>query len=138
MRVLLVEDAADLGEATQNRLSRSGIACDLARSVAEAQRTGAPGPESSMLKIKGTEVRQALTDLLARRDLDGLGLEVHIEHARPAEYLPDLAQQVGADLVVMGTVAHTGVPGFFIGNTAERILSRLSCSALTVKPSGSH
>ncbi len=83
-----------------------------------------------------SERREALTDLLAQRDLDGLDLEVHVEHARPAEYLPELAQQVGADLVVMGTVAHTGIPGFFIGNTAERILSRLSCSALTVKPSG--
>ena len=69
-------------------------------------------------------------------DLEGLDLELHVEHARPAEYLPDLAQRVGADLVVMGTVAHTGIPGFFIGNTAERILSRLTCSALTVKPTG--
>ncbi len=83
-----------------------------------------------------SERRQALTDLLARRDLEGLDLEIHVEHARPAEYLPDLAQRVGADLVVMGTVAHTGIPGFFIGNTAERILSRLTCSALTVKPTG--
>ncbi len=37
MRVLLVEDAVDLGEATQNRLSRSGFACDLVPTVAEAR-----------------------------------------------------------------------------------------------------
>jgi nucleotide-binding universal stress UspA family protein len=77
-----------------------------------------------------------LTDLLAQRDLDGLNLQVHLDHARPAEYVLDVASRFGADLVVMGTVARTGVPGFFIGNTAERILSRLGCSALTVKPSG--
>jgi len=38
------------------------------RMLADAQKNGAPGPESSMLKIKGTEIRQALDDL-ARRAL---------------------------------------------------------------------
>ena len=37
MRILLVEDAEDLAEATQGRLARSGIACDLAMSLAEAE-----------------------------------------------------------------------------------------------------
>ena len=52
--------------------------------------------------------------------------------------LLDAIEETGADLVVMGTVARTGVPGFFIGNTAERIVSRLRCSALTVKPGEFH
>lgn len=82
------------------------------------------------------ERESMLTDLLAQRDLDGLDLSTHIERSRPAEYILDLASRYGTDLVVMGTVAQTGIPGFFIGNTAERILSRLRCSALTVKPSG--
>lgn len=38
------------------------------RMLAEAQRNGRPGPESSMLKIKGTVIRQALNDL-ARKAL---------------------------------------------------------------------
>ena len=37
MRILLVEDAADLAEATQGRLSRSGNACDLAMTMAAAR-----------------------------------------------------------------------------------------------------
>ncbi|MWB76593.1 response regulator [Pseudooceanicola sp. 216_PA32_1] len=37
MRLLLVEDTADLAEAVAIRLGRSGIACDTAGSVAEAQ-----------------------------------------------------------------------------------------------------
>lgn len=82
------------------------------------------------------EREDLLTDLLAQRDIDGLDLRMHIDRARPAEYVLDLAGRLGTDLVVMGTVAHTGVPGFFIGNTAERILSRLKCSALAVKPPG--
>lgn len=36
------------------------------RMLSEAQRTGAPGPQSSMLKVKGTVIRQALNDLTRR------------------------------------------------------------------------
>ena len=94
-----------------------------------------PGMDFALKEL--LDERQALlTDLLSQRDLDGLDLQVHLEHARPADYVLDVASRVGADLVVMGTVARTGVPGFFIGNTAEWVLSRLRCSALTVKPGG--
>ncbi|QDU92636.1 universal stress protein [Lignipirellula cremea] len=39
------------------------------------------------------------------------------------------------DLVVMGTVARSGVTGMFMGNTAEQILDRIECSVLALKPS---
>jgi len=48
----------------------------------------------------------------------------------------ELAQQVGADLIVMGTIARTGIPGFFTGNTAESILNQIVCSVLAIKPAG--
>ena len=37
---------------------------------------------------------------------------------------------------VMGTLSRSGVDGLLIGNTAERILRRLECSVLAVKPEG--
>jgi len=40
------------------------------------------------------------------------------------------------DLIVMGTVGRTGIPGLFIGNTAETVLRQVDCSVLTVKPWG--
>ena len=50
--------------------------------------------------------------------------------------IPLLAKKIGADLVVMGTVARTGIPGFIMGNTAETILNQINCSVLAVKPPG--
>ena len=38
------------------------------------------------------------------------------------------------DVVVMGTVARTGLSGMFIGNTAENIINTLACPILAVKP----
>lgn len=46
------------------------------------------------------------------------------------------AESVHADLIVMGTVARTGVPGLIMGNTAELVLRSVTCEVLTVKPAG--
>jgi nucleotide-binding universal stress UspA family protein len=50
--------------------------------------------------------------------------------------IPALAKRLQVDCIVMGTVARTGVRGFFIGNTAETILEQIDCSVLAVKPPG--
>lgn len=54
---------------------------------------------------------------------------------------PDLAiiscvEQHAIDLLVMGTVGRAGISGFITGNTAERLLPRIPCSLLAVKPPG--
>jgi nucleotide-binding universal stress UspA family protein len=40
------------------------------------------------------------------------------------------------DFVMIGTVSRVGISGLFVGNTAERILSNINASVLTVKPEG--
>ncbi len=57
-------------------------------------------------------------------------------HGRPEACIPSHAAEVEASVVVMGTVARTGVPGLIIGNTAEDILQQLRCSVLAIKPEG--
>ena len=48
--------------------------------------------------------------------------------------VPRLASELTAELVVMGTVGRTGIPGYIIGNTAESVLGELDCLILAVKP----
>ena len=63
-------------------------------------------------------------------------LHRHLDNG-PAQYVvPRSARELAVDLVVMGTVARTGIDGFFMGNTAERILGELDGSVLTMKPPG--
>ncbi len=59
-----------------------------------------------------------------------------VEKGSPNDVIPDLVVQSDIDLVVMGTVGRTGIPGFFIGNTAEEILGQIDCSVLAIKPPG--
>jgi len=61
---------------------------------------------------------------------------VHLLQGEAADAIPQQTERLGIDLVVMGTVARTGIAGFFIGNTAESIISQLDCSLLAVKPEG--
>lgn len=54
----------------------------------------------------------------------------------PRKKIPEFAEEIDADLVVMGTVARTGISGLIMGNTAESILNQLDCSVLAIKPPG--
>lgn len=64
------------------------------------------------------------------------GIRIVSRRGEPEEVIPAFVVEEGIDLVVMGTVARGGIAGLLIGNTAERLLRRLPCSVLTVKPDG--
>ena len=61
---------------------------------------------------------------------------VHLVKGQARNVIPDLADSLEADLVVIGTIGRSGVPGLLIGNTAEEILNAVDCSVLTLKPEG--
>lgn len=61
---------------------------------------------------------------------------VHMEEGLPGEVIPAVARRERIDLIVMGTLARVGIPGLFIGNTAERTLDHVDCDILAVKPKG--
>ncbi len=73
---------------------------------------------------------------LGQDALEYLKPQKHLLKGYPREKIPVLAKEIEADLVVMGTVARTGISGFFMGNTAETILNQLDCSVLAIKPQG--
>jgi len=75
----------------------------------------------------------------AKSDSDAVdydGPQLHVIKGDAKQVVPETAHDLDVDLIVMGTVARAGVPGFFMGNTAESILNQIDCSVLTVKPPG--
>ncbi|HNZ64378.1 MAG TPA: universal stress protein [Smithella sp.] len=65
-----------------------------------------------------------------------LSPSLHLPQGDAQKMIPAMAASLQADLVVMGTIARTGVAGLIIGNTAEAVLDQLECSVLAVKPPG--
>jgi universal stress protein E len=58
----------------------------------------------------------------------------HLVDSDPAFAIPQVAREIGAQVVVMGAISRSGLKRVFIGNTAERILNDLPCDVLVVKP----
>lgn len=77
-----------------------------------------------------------LAEVLGQEALEYLSPELHLVKGRVRKVIPVLANRLKADLIVMGTVARTGVPGFITGNAAESVLHQIDCSVLAIKPMG--
>jgi universal stress protein E len=101
--------------------------------------------EASMTYVEGersrhetafNRLRDQLRDEIGKEAYDHLSPQFHLRRGAASTVIPEMAKQLQADLVVMGTVARTGIAGLFIGNTAETILEQLQCSVLAVKPLG--
>jgi universal stress protein E len=61
---------------------------------------------------------------------------VQLVKGKAAESINRVAEQNNSDIIVMGTLGRVGIPGLFIGNTAEEIIQTTKCSVLAVKPTG--
>lgn len=82
------------------------------------------------------DVLKSLRDSVGEEAYGYLSPRAHVRKGDPRNVIPALADEFDVDLVVMGTVSRTGIPGFLIGNTAEVILNNLDCAVLAVKPDG--
>ena len=60
--------------------------------------------------------------------------ETAIVKGQAEEAITNFAKTNEVDLVVMGTVARSGLAGLVTGNSAEEILSKIQCSILALKP----
>lgn len=79
---------------------------------------------------------EQLRGWIGKEAYDYLSPGFHLPEGPAKKVIAPLAAELRADIVVMGTVARTGISGLIIGNTAEAILDQLACSVLAIKPPG--
>ncbi len=95
-------------------------------------------------EVRATRMLQ-YTDLIddARRELDALaagaasaGVRVrgHIRVGRPAVEIAQLANDLAADLVVVGTHGRKGINRLILGSVAEGLVRNAPCPVLAVRP----
>lgn len=57
---------------------------------------------------------------------------VHIGEGKPADVIRDTANEIEADLILIGTVGRSGIKGTIVGNTSERLLDHTRSDLLVL------
>ncbi|MGI9612937.1 MAG: universal stress protein [Acidimicrobiales bacterium] len=95
-----------------------------------------PPDEVDRLVDEEHEFHSRAFDELLEDDGGEAPWQPHLIEGSPAEAIPDLMKRKRINLLVMGTVARTGIAGLLVGNTAEQLIDDVRCSVIAVKPPG--
>jgi universal stress protein A len=87
------------------------------------------GPVETKPRLREIEVQ--LREVFGE-DLD-TDAEVHVKEGEPASAILQMADEVHADLIVMGTTGHSGLGRLLLGSVAEAVMHRARCPVLTVR-----
>lgn len=79
--------------------------------------------------------QQDLAQLIRESKING-DIDISLIRGQPDQIIPKYTIEKNVDILVMGTVARTGIQGFTFGNTAENVVQKLNCSLLALKPQG--
>ncbi|GAB7140446.1 universal stress protein [Deferribacterales bacterium RsTz2092] len=66
--------------------------------------------------------------------LKGVKYTTKLLKGSPHEELLKYADEISADMIVIGTNGRTGIEHALFGSTAEKVVSRAKCPVLTVRP----
>lgn len=100
--------------------------------ISFAQRfSDAYGSEAHVISAFEDQRHQPRADALA--ESYGIAEEfVHVVKGRPADVIRETAEDIGADLILMGTVGRSGIHGTIVGNTSERLLDHTTADLLVL------
>jgi nucleotide-binding universal stress UspA family protein len=124
-RILLAHDGSEYSEAAWReiihlaKLAKSEV---IAVSVARDDR-------------REIECKLVLQHLAASADRHGIALQTIFLQGRPFEKIIATAKEEQVGLVAMGSHGRTGLPRFFMGSVAERVIGTAGCPVLVVKMS---
>lgn len=68
-----------------------------------------------------------------RASCEGISAETHLREGLAVDEILAVAEEVHADLIVMGTHGRSGVGRLLLGSVAEGIMRKARCPVLTVK-----
>jgi universal stress protein E len=91
-----------------------------------------PEKIEELLKNEEREYRESLKILV--NEYAGSSIDQRLIKGQPKSLIPDYVNSKGIDIVVMGTIGRSGIPGLLIGNTSEAVLQAIDSSVITLKP----
>lgn len=95
---------------------------------------GALFPQPAVTPPADLERVRLATAEFAAREQGGPPMETAVAEGDAASVIATYAQDLGADLVVMGTRGSHGLDRLLLGSVTERVLRTVACPVLTVPP----
>jgi len=89
---------------------------------------------TEVIKVRQQLLSAALQQFVAENAPGIESNEVLVNEPNYANAIAAHCEKIGADLIVIGIKGQTSLPYALMGSTAERLLTRLPCSVLVVKP----
>jgi nucleotide-binding universal stress UspA family protein len=100
------------------------------------------GNDADMLQALSRREQEAARETLERTVAEatggepGLAVTVAVKTGIPADVILETAEELGADLIVVGTRGRQGVERLLLGSVAERVARKARCSVLSVHRPG--
>ena len=132
----VLEIATSLAEVEKSQLSVTYAWSLPYEDTLRSPRSGLPQREVDRMAAEEEQLRTTRLEALLNEVAPSAKPSLLVKKGHPTDVIAELVEQSDIDLIIMGTVGRTGIPGFFIGNTAEEILGQIDCSVLAIKPPG--
>ena len=81
------------------------------------------------------DVESLLADCAQRAEAAGVSARTHARQGDPADAILDVAEETGADLVVVGNKGMTGAKRFLLGSVPNKVSHHAPCSVLIIRTS---
>ncbi|MEZ4216014.1 MAG: universal stress protein [Myxococcota bacterium] len=93
-------------------------------------------PESGIREARESALRR-LEGAAQKAVAAGVRTHTHLVATPTETGISDVAREVGAEMIVVGTHGHTGLKHVLLGSVAERVVRHAPCSVLVVRPDSS-
>jgi nucleotide-binding universal stress UspA family protein len=95
------------------------------------ERDGAPGDMEWMVNPR-EDVSSTLEDAAKAIRDGGIEVEVHAREGDPADAILDVAEEQGADLIVVGNKGMTGAKRFLLGSVPNKVSHHAPCNVMII------
>lgn len=105
---------------------------DMARLTQLPGYVSVPGIKDSLLELMGTEGQKATAEVEVMAKEAGVVCHKKVVGGNPADELLKISQELGADLLVMGSIGKSGLSKFLLGSVAEKVVRHSKVPVLLV------
>ena len=126
-----VREAVDVAKAVGATLQLVSAYAPVSESRLRAERRRAPADMQSVVNPRRETdlILSDAADIAREADVE---VNVHARQGDPSDAILDVAEELGADLVIVGNKGMTGAKRFMLGSVPDRVSHHANCSVLII------